>query len=162
MKQLWAPWRMTYLSGEHKPAAGCIFCEKLNHSDAEEHVLFRGAYSYVTLNRFPYSNGHLMVVPYAHAPSMENLDDDTALEMMVLVRHALRILRAAYKPSGFNLGVNEGSAAGAGVAEHVHFHIVPRWHNDANYIAVIGETRVIPELLEDTYTRLRPPFDALR
>jgi ATP adenylyltransferase len=113
------------------------------------------------LNRYPYNNGHLMVVPYRHTSSLEYLDDETSLEVMMLLRHSLRILREIYHPQGFNLGVNEGHAGGAGVVEHVHLHIVPRWKSDANYMSVVGETRVMPELLNDSYARLRPYFDAL-
>ena len=130
--------------------------------DADEHVLYRGNRCFVVLNRFPYNNGHLMVVPYAHTGQLEDLDDETLLEMMQLVRHSLRILRQVYDPSGFNVGVNEGSAAGAGVAEHVHLHIVPRWDGDSNFMTVVGGTRVIPESLDDTYATFRPLFDCLR
>lgn len=161
MRQLWAPWRMPYLRGEHKRVEGCVFCRKLTADDGVEHVLYRGARAFVVLNRYPYSNGHLMVVPYQHTGGLEYLDDATLLEMMQLVRHALRILRTTQGPEGFNVGVNEGSAAGAGVEEHVHLHIVPRWRGDANYMTVIGETRVIPEMLDESYALLRPYFDAL-
>ena len=162
MKQLWAPWRMSYLRGEHAKVEGCVFCHKLAQEDAVEHVLYRGERCFVVLNRFPYNNGHLMVVPYVHTGLLEDLDDETLLEMMQLVRHSLRLLRQVYNPGGFNVGVNEGSAAGAGVAEHVHLHVVPRWDGDANYMTVIGGTRVIPESLDDTYATFRPLFDALR
>ena len=162
MKQLWAPWRMPYLRGENPKVDGCMFCEKLKSADAEEHILYRGVRCFVVLNRFPYSNGHMMVVPYRHTERLEELDDETSLELMQLVRHSLTFLREAYHPDGFNVGVNEGSAAGAGVAEHVHLHIVPRWRGDANYMTVIGETRVIPESLDDTYATFRPYFDALK
>jgi len=162
MKQLWAPWRMTYLRGLHKKVEGCLFCEKLKCSDEEEHVLYRGKLCYVTLNRFPYNNGHLLVVPYQHTGRLEDLDDETTLEMMQLVRHSLTFIRQAYNPDGFNVGVNEGSAAGAGVAEHIHLHIVPRWGGDANYMTVVSETRVIPESLDDTYRLFRPLFDVLK
>lgn len=161
MKQLWAPWRMPYLRGEHVKVEGCLFCRKLDQEDASEHVLYRGERCFVVLNRFPYNNGHLMVVPYAHTGQLEDLDDATLLEMMQLVRHSLRFLRHVYNPNGFNVGVNEGSAAGAGVAEHVHLHIVPRWDGDANYMTVVGGTRVIPESLDDTYAAFRPLFDSL-
>ena len=161
MKQLWTPWRMKYLLGEEEQGDGCIFCAKITADDAEEHILCRGQTCFVVLNRYPYNNGHLMVVPYRHTPSLEYLDDETSLEMMQLVRCSLRILREVYHPQGFNLGVNEGHAGGAGVAEHVHLHIVPRWESDANYMSVVGETRVMPELLDDSYARLRSRFDAL-
>lgn len=162
MKQLWAPWRMPYLRGESAKADGCLFCHKLAQDDAVEHVLYRGKHCFVVLNRFPYNNGHLMVVPYVHTGTLESLDDATLLELMQVVRHALNVLRQVYNPHGFNVGVNEGSAAGAGVAEHVHLHIVPRWEGDVNYMTVVGETRVIPESLDDTYATFRPLFDVLR
>jgi len=161
MKHLWAPWRMVYLRGDNPKMEGCLFCQKIQAEDGQEHILYRGVRCFVVLNRFPYNNGHLMVVPYVHVASLADLDDATALEMMQLARQALRILGAAQSPDGFNIGVNEGSAGGAGVADHVHMHIVPRWGGDANYITVIGDTRVVPESLDDTYARLRPYFDAL-
>jgi ATP adenylyltransferase len=152
---------MPYLRGEHVKVEGCLFCHKLTQEDATEHVLYRGTNCFVVLNRFPYNNGHLMVVPYAHTGQLEDLGDETLLEMMQLVRHSLRFLRQVYSPSGFNIGVNEGSAAGAGVAEHVHLHIVPRWAGDSNYMTVVGGTRVIPESLDDTFATFRPLFDSL-
>ena len=160
MQQLWAPWRMAYLRGEHTPVDGCIFCEKRQHPDAQEHILYRGKLCYVMLNRFPYTNGHLLIVPYVHTGLLEMLDDATLLELMQLVRRGIHVLRQAYNPDGFNIGVNEGHAAGAGVPEHVHLHIVPRWGDDANYMTVIGETRIIPASLDETYAAFRPLFDA--
>jgi len=139
----------------------CLFCLKQRQADPAEHILYRGEHCFILLNRYPYNNGHLMVVPYAHVPSLEYLDDEVSLELMRLARAALQILRAEYAPQGFNIGVNEGAVAGAGVAEHVHLHIVPRWGGDSNYMSVIGETRVIPEWLDETYARLLPRFEAL-
>jgi ATP adenylyltransferase len=162
MKQLWAPWRMPYLRGENEKAPGCLFCNKLVQPDAVEHILYRGAHCAVMLNRFPYTNGHMMVVPYMHTDMLETLHEAALLEMMRLVQHSLRALRQVFDPQGFNIGVNEGSVAGAGVAEHVHLHIVPRWAGDVNYMTVVCETRVIPQSLDDTYAAFRPLFDALR
>ena len=162
MKQLWAPWRMPYLRGENEKVPGCLFCHKLTQADAVEQILYRGTHCAVMLNRFPYTNGHMMVVPYAHTGLLEELDDATLLEMMRLVQHSLRALRQVFNPQGFNVGVNEGTVAGAGIAEHVHLHIVPRWAGDVNYMTVIGDTRIIPQSLEDTYAAFRPLFDALR
>ncbi len=139
----------------------CLFCLKQRQADPEEHILYRGDHCFVLLNRYPYNNGHLMIVPYVHVSSLEYLDDDVSLELMRLTRAALQILRAEYAPQGFNIGVNEGAVAGAGVVDHVHLHIVPRWGGDSNYMSVIGETRVIPEWLDETYARLRPRFEAL-
>lgn len=161
MKRLWTPWRMPYLRGEDERPDGCVFCQKLQCSDDTEHILFRGESCYVTLNRFPYSNGHLMVIPYTHAASLEDLHESTLTEMMCIVNQSLAALREAYAPHGFNVGVNLGKAAGAGIAEHVHMHVVPRWTADTNFMPVVGETRVIPELLDDAYARLKPIFDRL-
>ncbi|MFP4343920.1 MAG: HIT family protein [Anaerolineales bacterium] len=162
MKQLWAPWRMSYLQGEGRDEVeGCLFCAKLEQPDEGEHILYRGLRSYVTLNRYPYNNGHLMVVPCEHVPGLEDLDAGTLLETLRLVQESLRILREVFAPEGFNVGINEGVAAGAGVAEHLHVHVVPRWSHDANYMTTIGQTRVIPEMLDETYTALRPHFARL-
>jgi ATP adenylyltransferase len=159
MSYLWTPWRLPYLRGEEPLPEECLFCLKPTAEDAEAHILHRGALCYVILNRFPYNNGHLMVVPYAHVPTLEALDTPTATELMLLVQRSLSVLREAYNPQGFNVGVNIGEAAGAGVVGHVHLHVVPRWSGDSNYMTAIGQTRVIPEWLEQTYARLRPLFD---
>ncbi|MCX7681997.1 MAG: HIT domain-containing protein [Anaerolineae bacterium] len=158
MNHLWTPWRMAYLRGEELLPEGCLFCLKPQLDDAEAHIVHRGPLCYVILNRFPYNNGHLMVVPYLHVATLEELDGESAAELIVLTQISLRVLRAAYNPEGFNLGMNIGSIAGAGVAGHVHLHIVPRWGGDTNYMTTIGVTRVIPELLEQTYERLKPLF----
>ena len=152
---------MSYLRGEEKVPEGCIFCVKPQEDDAEAHILHRGHLCYVILNRFPYSNGHLMVVPYAHVSSLESLNVDELAELMALTQLSLRVLRAAYEPQGFNVGVNIGTAGGAGVAEHVHLHVVPRWVGDTNYMTVIGRTRIVPEWLDQTYERLRPLFEQM-
>ena len=161
MKRLWTPWRMQYLTGADKSHSepGCVFCAKLSAPDESEHVLCRGQFAYVTLNRYPYNNGHLMVIPNTHVASLENLDAPTLAELMQLTNRGLAVLRQAYQPDGFNIGVNLGHAAGAGIAEHVHIHIVPRWSADTNFMPIVGETRVIPETLDQTFTRLRPLFD---
>lgn len=151
---------MPYLRSDGKKQDGCIFCQKLSSSDDAEHILLRGKFCYVTLNRYPYSNGHLMVIPYAHVPSLEDLDAPTLSEMMQVVNRSLAALREAYDPHGFNIGVNLGRAAGAGIATHVHMHIVPRWMADTNFMPVVGQTRVIPEMLDDAYARLKPIFDS--
>ena len=152
---------MAYLRGEEKKVAGCIFCINQEADDAEAYILHRGQTCYVILNRYPYNNGHLMIIPYAHVPSLEDLDIDTMGEMMKLTRTSLRVLREAYNPQGFNVGMNIGEAAGAGVTDHVHLHVVPRWGGDSNYITTIGWTRVIPEWLDRTYERLRPLFERM-
>ncbi len=153
---------MTYLVGADRPSAipGCIFCNKLNHPAEAEYILCVGQQAYITLNKFPYSNGHLLLVPNAHVASLEDLETNTLTELMTLATRSLAVLRAAYRPDGFNLGANLGQAAGAGIAEHVHLHIVPRWSGDTNFMPIVGETRVLPETLDQTYARLKPLFDA--
>ncbi len=152
---------MAYLRGDEPLPEGCLFCAKPRSEDAAVHIVHRGGLCYVTLNRFPYNNGHLMVVPYAHEPSLEGLDAATLAELMALTQLSLRVLREAYSPQGFNVGINIGGAAGAGVADHVHLHIVPRWGGDTSYITTVGGTRTIPEWLDQTYERLRPLFERL-
>lgn len=149
---------MAYLRGEELVPEGCLFCLKPQLADAEAHIVHRGPLCYVILNRFPYNNGHLMVVPYLHVATLEELDEESAAELMALTQVSLKVLRTAYNPEGFNLGMNIGGIAGAGVAGHIHLHIVPRWGGDTNYMTTIGETRVIPELLNQTYERLKPLF----
>ena len=157
-QRLWAPWRLRYVRGERK-SEGCIFCLAVPPGDDEaRHVLARGERCLVMLNAFPYNSGHLMVSPFRHVASVEQLDDDESLELMALTRRALRALRDTYRPDGFNLGVNEGEIAGAGFAGHVHLHVVPRWAADSNFMAVTGDTRVLPQSLEDSFAELRPRF----
>jgi ATP adenylyltransferase len=126
----------------------------------EARVLYRGDLCYAILNRYPYNNGHLMVVPFVHKATLEDLDAATLAELMSLTQRSLRVLREAYSPEGFNVGLNIGEAAGAGIVGHVHLHIVPRWSGDNNYIGTVGGTRVIPEWLDQTCERLRPLFDS--
>lgn len=153
MDQLWTPWRMPYLR-EPKPD-GCIFCKKVEATDDRAaHVLVRGKHSFITLNLYPYNNGHLLVVPYAHVPSLEHLPDETLTDLMRSVNRGLAILRAAIQPHGFNIGVNLGQVAGAGISDHVHIHVVPRWESDTNFMGIVAATRVIPEWIDDTYDRL--------
>ena len=160
MKHLWSPWRLEYLMASKSD--GCIFCHAaLSDGDRENLVLFRGERAFLILNRYPYNNGHFMIVPYTHVPSLEDLNEPTLSEMMQVVNLSLAVLRQAYAPHGFNVGVNLGQAAGAGIAEHVHMHVVPRWTADTNFMPVVGSTRVIPELLDDAYARLRPIFASL-
>jgi ATP adenylyltransferase len=152
---------MQYLTNADRAVtvSGCVFCAKPQASDEQEHILHRGASAYITLNRYPYNNGHLMVIPYSHAPSLEQLGPPTLTELMLLTNRGLGVLRQAYRPDGFNIGINVGQAAGAGIADHIHIHIVPRWNADTNFMPIIGDTRVIPETLDQTYARLRPLFD---
>ncbi len=141
---------------------GCFFCRKARQGDdATEHVLYRGSHCFVTLNLYPYNNGHLLVVPYQHTGALEDLDKATLVEMMCLTQQALRLLHEAYAPHGFNIGINQGNAAGAGIAEHLHQHIVPRWAGDTNYMTVVAQTRTIPEWIDDTYARLKTLWNRL-
>jgi ATP adenylyltransferase len=158
---LWTPWRMPYLRGEDKQDGdGCVFCAKAAaEDDAREYVVARSAQVYVTLNLYPYNNGHALIVPYAHVPSLEDLSPDALLDLMLTVNKTLAALRKAYQPHAFNLGVNIGAAAGAGIAGHVHLHIVPRWNADTNFMAVTAGTRVIPDLLDATYQALRAAWE---
>ncbi len=152
-ERLWAPWRLEYIKGP-KPDE-CIFCTKPEAGDDRgSYIVRRGEHCFVMLNAFPYNNGHLMVAPYRHVPSIEELDGDALLELMTLSQQGVAALREAYGPEGFNLGINQGKVAGAGMEHHVHLHIVPRWGADTNFMPVIGDTRVLPQSLEDSYADL--------
>jgi ATP adenylyltransferase len=155
MKRIWSPWRMPYIEG--RPAdSGCLFCHRLEQADGPENlILVRTPLAFAILNRYPYTNGHMMVVPYDHVPSIDQLTPQVQAALMQLSAQAVSVLRLVYGAESFNLGVNIGAAAGAGVAEHIHVHIVPRWPGDTSFMATTGETRVIPEALERTYDRLR-------
>ena len=150
---------MQYLQQAPEPDRGCIFCEKAaENRDEQNYILFRGQKNYVILNLYPYTTGHLMVVPYEHVPTLSETDPATLDEMIRLTREAERAIGAVYKPHGFNAGLNIGEAAGAGVAGHLHMHVLPRWRGDANFLSTIGETRVLPEELGTTYGRLKREF----
>jgi ATP adenylyltransferase len=154
MDYLWTPWRYSYITGADK-AKGCIFCELPNENDAKARIVHRGQSCYVILNTYPYTSGHVMVVPYAHLDELQRLPKDAAHEMMDLCQKMESVLRSLYKPDGVNLGINIGAAAGAGVAGHIHMHVLPRWVADANFISVVGETRILPETLETTWERIK-------
>ncbi len=155
MERIWAPWRLQYIENADA-VAGCIFCVfPAEQRDAERFILLRGERAFVILNAYPYSNGHLMVTPYQHTANLDELDDATMLELMTLTRRAVNLLKAAFRPDGFNIGVNMGRVAGAGIADHVHIHVVPRWSGDTNFMGVVGDTRVIPASLEEVYSRLK-------
>ncbi len=153
-ERLWAPWRMPYIKG---PKSGeCVFCSKPAWEDDESAgIVHRGEHSFVMLNAFPYTNGHLMISPYLHTRTIEDLDQPTLLELMTLSQRSLAALRSAYRPEGFNVGLNLGKVAGAGFDDHVHLHVVPRWGADSNFMPVIGNARVLPELLGDSYRALK-------
>ncbi len=142
---------MAYIRGDKHPVEGCIFCTKPQGDDDSEQIIARSTHVYLTLNRYPYNNGHLMVVPYAHVASQEELDAEALTDLMLTINRALAVLRRAYAPQAFNIGANIGTAAGAGIAEHYHFHIVPRWIGDANFMSTVGDTRVIPDTLDNSY-----------
>ena len=164
LQRLWTPWRMAYIRDEEPELEGCPFCvlpARDPADDADTLILFRGASCFCILNAYPYNPGHLMVVPYRHIADYDALDDTELTEMAMLTRRAVRALRASSGPHAFNLGLNAGRIAGAGIADHVHQHVVPRWGGDTNFMPVIGQTRVLPELLSETYEGLRPAFDAL-
>ncbi len=159
--QLWAPWRLRYLEDEtlriKTTPSGCFLLDlPAQTQDRENLILYRGQTAFVILNRYPYANGHLMVAPYQHTANMADLTDQELLEIHQLVARCVAWLTEAFRPHGFNIGVNLGSAGGAGVPTHLHWHIVPRWEADTNFMTVVGETRVIPLSLEDTYDRLAP------
>jgi ATP adenylyltransferase len=156
MDVLWAPWRMAYVSGE-RAAPGCLFCAALSAQDDAKHwILSRAGSAFLILNAFPYASGHLMAVTNRHVASLEELGDDEQLDLMGVTRRGLAALRTVYRPEGFNLGVNIGRVAGAGVEGHLHLHIVPRWAGDTNFMPVVGGVKVMPESLDETFRRLLP------
>lgn len=158
MERLWAPWRLELIESE-KPS-GCIFCRFFEERDDERNlVLGRSASSYVVLNKYPYNNGHLMVIPSAHHAALEELGEEAYDDLQRLLRVAIRVVREVYGPDAMNVGMNLGRAAGAGIADHLHWHVVPRWSGDVNFMPVLAETRVIPEHLEASWKKLRPAFD---
>ena len=153
MENLWAPWRLDYILSEKK--GGCIFCEKVQEDqDRDNLILYRGKCHFVIMNAYPYNNGHMMVVPYRHTSSISGWSDEEMCEFFELADVAVKILKNTMNPDGFNIGINMGECAGAGIADHVHLHVVPRWSGDTNFMPVLGETRVIPEHIMDTYDKL--------
>ena len=158
MDRLWSPWRYRYVSTA-EPAAACIFCAKSQESlDDQNYILHRAQHNFVILNLFPYTSGHLMVAPYAHVATLEEASEEALTELMLLTRRSETLLRTTYGAPGVNIGMNIGSCAGAGVAGHIHMHVLPRWSGDANFMTTVGETRVIPEDIEQTYRRLSAAF----
>jgi ATP adenylyltransferase len=163
MEHLWSPWRLPYVTG-HATSTACVFCEAAAapaDSTRESLVLVRGRVAFVILNLYPYNNGHLMVVPNRHVDALAAATPDELTEMMRFTRDAEVALTEAYRPQGINVGINLGRPAGAGILDHVHIHLVPRWNGDTNFMSVIGQTRVLPEELGDTAKRLRPIFERL-
>jgi ATP adenylyltransferase len=159
MRYIWSPWRMEYIEGNTQES-GCLFCRILSTSDgAENLVIHRGERAFVVLNRFPYTNGHMMVVPMAHQATLEGLPETTLTEIMLLINRAIGALRDTYDAENFNVGINIGEAAGAGVVGHVHVHVLARWSGDTSFMSTTSDTRVIPESLETTYSRLREAWE---
>ncbi|HEY2979834.1 MAG TPA: HIT domain-containing protein [Anaerolineales bacterium] len=158
MKHLWTPWRKEYIE-KHRKDEACVFCRAQAEDDGPGNLIVsRGEHAYVILNRYPYTSGHAMIVPYVHESNLDRLTPAIRSEMMELTSRCITVLREIYTPEGFNLGANMGSAAGAGVKDHVHLHVVPRWIGDTNFMSTVGETRVLPETLESTYSRLHAAF----
>jgi len=161
MDHIWSPWRYRFIT-EGLPKGGCVFCrlaeDKAN--DETNFVVYRAARNFVVLNLYPYTCGHMMIVPYAHISGLAAAEEETAMEMMRLTRLADRALNDLYRPQGINLGMNLGAAAGAGIAEHIHMHVLPRWMGDANFLSTIGETRILPEELPVTWSRLHSKFQS--
>ncbi|MBW1703874.1 MAG: HIT domain-containing protein [Deltaproteobacteria bacterium] len=162
MKVMWAPWRMEYILSDQK-GGECIFqTGDDRNGDVERLILYVGPLTMVMMNRYPYINGHLLVAPKRHVPGLENLTKEETLDLLVMVRKSIGVLKEIMSPEGFNVGLNLGRVAGAGVEEHMHFHIVPRWSGDTNYMTVFGEVRVIPEHIMETYRKLLPHFKELK
>jgi ATP adenylyltransferase len=161
MDRLWTPWRYAYVS-QAEPSGGCLFCEKAQPGgDEEKLVLRRGGRNFILLNLYPYTNGHIMIAPYEHVSTLGDLSEESAVEMMRLARLSEQILRRVYHPKGVNIGMNVGECAGAGVAAHIHLHLLPRWPGDVSFMTTVGETRVIPEDLATTYAKLSVEFAKL-
>jgi len=159
MEQIWAPWRIQYIQMEKPP--GCILCEKPGeNSDAQNYILYRGSQNFVIMNSYPYNPGHLMVAPYRHVANLDGLADDELCEHFKIVSRCSKLLREVFCPQGFNIGINLGKVAGAGIDEHVHTHIVPRWQGDTNFMPVISNIRVMPEAIAETYQKLKDRFRA--
>jgi ATP adenylyltransferase len=155
MDYLWTPWRYAYVSSMEK-GAGCVFCDAAKETDdAKSRIVYRGEHCFVILNTFPYTPGHVMVVPYEHLDELQKLPTPAANEMIALSQRMETVLRELYHPDGINLGMNIGKAAGAGITGHIHMHVLPRWVADSNFMSVVGETRVLPETLDVTWRRMR-------
>lgn len=155
MKHIWSPWRMKYIR-DHTEPKGCIFCQGVKMEDGVENLIVaRCEHCFVMLNRYPYTSGHVMVVPYAHVGSLEKLDTDTLSEVMETIKQSIAVIDKVYEPEGYNIGANLGDIAGAGITDHVHFHVVPRWGGDTNFMTATADARVLPEDLGETHRRLQ-------
>jgi ATP adenylyltransferase len=153
LNHIFSPWRMEYIQSDKHTT--CAFCEELAKPDGTENlIVFRGRRAFIILNRYPYTSGHLMIVPFQHESTLDALDEETRVELMSLTNRAIEAIKSVYHPQGFNVGINIGEAAGAGITEHIHVHVVPRWIGDTNFMSSLSETRVLPETLEETYERV--------
>jgi ATP adenylyltransferase len=161
LERLWSPWRMEYIeSARGAETDACVFCALLQEGEPErDRVLARDELAFVTLAKYPYNPGHLLVLPVRHVGDLEDLTEEEQGAVDGMLRRSVRALRETSDPQGFNIGLNLGRAAGAGIPEHLHWHVVPRWGGDTNFMPVVGQTRVLPELLQETYAKLRPRFD---
>ena len=160
MERLWSPWRMEYIeAAKAAEPEGCVFCDLLRDDGEPARVLARDGFAFVTLAKYPYNPGHLLVLPIRHTGDLEDLSGEETAALSMLLRRSVAALREAMAPHGFNLGMNLGRISGAGIPDHLHWHVVPRWSGDTNFMPVVGQTRVLPQLLEETYERLRPRFD---
>jgi len=163
IKKLWAPWRMKYIEGiDAGENEDCIFCSKPGeNADDENFIVYRGKTCFIMLNIYPYNNGHLMVIPYKHTGELSDLDAETRLELMDTVNIAMEAIKVVMRPDGYNIGVNFGRTAGAGITDHLHFHLVPRWNGDTNFMPVVGCTKVVSESLEDTYIKIKKAIEKI-
>jgi len=162
MKRLWAPWRMEYIKSVQDDDQECIFCQKPKQTDDKENlIVYRSDQSFVIMNKFPYNNGHLMVVPYNHESDLTKFNDEVLLDIQHLLQLSIQALNETMNPHGFNIGINLGRSAGAGIDDHLHYHIVPRWNGDTNYMPVLAGTKVISEALEDSWQKLHISFKKL-
>lgn len=164
METKFTPWRMEYIKRDDRTDGGCVFCTMVQAplaSDGDNLLLYRGEHCFVVLNLYPYNPAHLMVVPYQHSSDLAHLEPAVGDELFALTRRSVAIIEREYQPHGFNLGMNLGRTAGAGIAEHLHMHLVPRWGGDTNFMPIVGQTRLIPEELGHTYLRLRPHFSGM-
>lgn len=159
-QRIWAPWRLSYVKDASKDQeSSCIFCAAIEAGDDEANlIVHRGERCFVILNKFPYTNGHLMVAPYEHTAALQDVDPDTLSELMALAQRGMRALETSYSPHGYNLGFNQGRVAGAGVEHHIHMHVVPRWGGDTNFMPVLGDTRVMNQTLDDSFETVRKAF----
>ena len=160
MDVLWSPWRYSYIKSDKTAGSGCVFCDLIENpaSDEENFIVHRAGHNFVILNIFPYISGHVMVVPFRHLESITDSSAEESEELMSLTKKTVEVLRQVYEPQGVNIGMNMGKAAGAGVAGHYHMHVLPRWVGDVNFMTAIGETRTIPESLENTYQKIKEKF----